>query len=343
MRLKFTVKFPLVILAAQGFLCAQSSFSPPRVGAVEYYGLRKLSPDRIQRVLGTRDGDPLPQSKGDVEDRLEKIPGVVRSHLEAVCCDDGKMVLFVGIEERGAAHFNFRTAPIGDVLLTSEIRDAYRQFLTALEAAAAAGSTDEDLTNGHSLMLDPDVRARQEQFLTIAAQSLPLLKNVLRNSVSEEDRAMAAYIIGYAPKKTEIVNDLQQAVQDPDDGVRNNAIRALNAIEIFASLHPDAGVQVPATWFVEMLNSVSWSDRSKAVAALMNLTEKRPELVLNLIRDRALLSLAEMARWKSLRYAVGPYTLLGRVAGLTDQQIEDTWTRGAREVVIARALKSGRK
>src|SRR5260370_19063264 len=46
------------------------------------------------------EGDPLPPSKGDVEDRLEKIPNVVRAQLEAVCCEEGKAILFVGVEEK---------------------------------------------------------------------------------------------------------------------------------------------------------------------------------------------------------------------------------------------------
>src|SRR3979411_388294 len=100
-----------LILAAQGLLCAHTPARTPPVSNVDYYGLRKITPERIQRVLATKPGDPFPHSKGDVEERLEKIPGVVRSHLEAVCCDAGKAVLFVGIEEKGAAHFEFRTQP----------------------------------------------------------------------------------------------------------------------------------------------------------------------------------------------------------------------------------------
>src|SRR6266446_7647222 len=109
------MKLFLPLLLLPTLLCAQSTLgvSRPRVGVLDYYGLHKISPARIQRVLATREGDPFPNSKGDVEERLEHIPGVVRSHLEAVCCDDGKAVLFVGIEERGAAHFAFRSEPAG--------------------------------------------------------------------------------------------------------------------------------------------------------------------------------------------------------------------------------------
>jgi hypothetical protein len=310
---------------------------------LDYYGLHKITPARIQRVLSTKEGDPFPNSKGDVEERLELIPGVVRSHLAAVCCDDGKAVLFVGIEEKGAAHFEFRSSPTGEVRLTSDIVEAYKEFLTALEAAARSGNAAEDLRSGHSLMADPEARALQERFAAIAERQLPLLRDVLRNSSDDEHRAIAAYVIGYAPKKREVAADLQQAVQDPDDAVRNNAMRALGAIAVLATRDPELEIQISPTWFVEMLNSIVWSDRNKAVMALVNLTDNRPEKILSLIRERALPSLAEMARWKSLTHAIGPYTLLGRAAGLSEQQIQDTWTNGEREAVIAKALKSPRK
>jgi hypothetical protein len=337
------VKLFLLIAASHGVLCAQTAITPPRVGILDYYGLRRITPERIQRVLATKEGDPFPHSKGDVEDRLEKIPGVVRSHLEAVCCDDGKAILFVGIEEKGAPHFDFRTTPAGDVRLSGDIVETHRKFLAAVESAARAGNAAEDLRSGHSLMADPASRALQEQFAVIAQRDLPLLRDVLRNSASEEHRAVAAEIIGYAPKKRDVVDDLQQAIQDPDDSVRENAMRAFNAIAVLAFQHPELEIRISPTWFVEMLNSVVWSDRGKAVRALLNLTDTRPEQILSLIRERALPALAEMARWKSLTHALGPYMLLGRVAGLTDKQIEDSWTNGERDAVIAKILKSTRK
>src|SRR5437868_3414191 len=78
----------------------------PRIGVVDFYGLNKVPEDRIRKTLGFRDGDPFPRSKAEVEEHLDELPGVVESHLEAVCCDAGKMVMYVGIEERGAAHFD---------------------------------------------------------------------------------------------------------------------------------------------------------------------------------------------------------------------------------------------
>ena len=60
---------------------------------------------------------------------------------------------------------------------------------------------------------------------------------------------MAAYIIGYAPKKRLVVDDLQQAVQDPDDAVRNNAIRAPRRDRGPGRIDPDLEIHISPTWF----------------------------------------------------------------------------------------------
>jgi hypothetical protein len=305
------------------------------MGQIEFYGLRKLSEEKIRQVLRIKEGSSLPPSKAELEDRLEKVPGVVQARLEAVCCEDGKATLFVGIEEKGAPHFSLRSAPAGNALLPDDIVEAYRKLLEAVQDAARKGSTAEDLTQGHPLMAAPEARDLQERFVVEARQHLPLLRDVLRNSSDPEHRAMAAAIAGYAPDKRAIIDDLQYAMQDPDESVRANAMRALGAIAVLGTLKPDLGIRIPATWFVEMLNSIVLSDRNKAALALVNLTENRGEKALSQVRERALPALTEMARWKSLRYALPAFILLGRVSGLSEQEIQDAWSKDERERVIS--------
>jgi hypothetical protein len=76
------------------------------------------------------------------------------------------------------------------------------------------------------------------------------------------------------------------------------------------------------------------------LAALQLLTDKRDPAVLAQIRDRALPALVEMARWKTLAHALPAYILLGRITGVPEKQIQDAWSRGDRESVIAEALKA---
>jgi hypothetical protein len=314
----------------------------PRIGVLNFYGLRKVPEAKIRQALGVKEGDPLPASKGDAEERIDGVAGVVESHLEAVCCDAGKVILYVGIEERGAPHFDLREPPESDVRLSEEINSTYRLFLESFEAAVRKGDTAEDLTRGHSLMADPAARADQEMLIPLAKDHLAQLRSVLRNSADEAQRAVAAYVIGYAPVKKEILDDLQYALKDADAGVRNNAARSMIALAVLARLEPDYGMKIQPTWFIEMLNSLSWSDRNQALKALQILTDNRDASALDQLRERALPSLVEMARWKTLRHALPALVLLGRIAGLPENQVQAAWTRGDRESVIAAATAKKR-
>jgi len=336
------IAFLTRVLATAGTIASAQvpvapAVSAPVVGVIDFYGLNKVSVDRIRKTLAFKEGDPFPPSKANVEERLDALPGVIESHLEAVCCDGSRIVLYVGIEERGSAHFDLREAPEGEAALPSEVVALYRRFFDAFEDAVRRGSTAEDLTHGHSLMGDPLVREVQQQFPAIADQHLSELRNVLRNSSDDEQRAMAAYIIGYASKKDQVAGDLQFALRDADPGVRSNAARAIVALAVYARLQPDSGIKLEPTWFIEMLNSLSWSDRQRALSALQLLTDSREPQMLGQLRQRALPALAEMSRWKTLEHALPAFILTGRVAGLSEQEIQDAWTRGDRESVIAAA------
>jgi len=314
----------------------------PTIGVLDFYGLNRIQEGRLRQELKAKEGDPLPASKGDAEERMDAIPGVVASHLEAVCCDAGKVILYVGVEERGSPHFDLRETPEGDAALPPEIVSTYRDFLDAVDAAARRGSVAEDLTQGHSLMADPLSRELQEKFPPFAKDHMKELREVLRTSYDEEQRAAAAYIIGYAPKKNEIVDDLQFALRDADPGVRGNGVRALLAVAVYARLNPDSGIKIEPTWFVEMLHSLSWSDRNHALHALEVLTDKRDPATIGLLRERALGALVEMSRWKTLAHALPAVILTGRVAGWSEQQIQDAWNKGDREAVI-NAARAGAK
>jgi hypothetical protein len=304
----------------------------PLIGTIDYYGVRKVPLASIQKALNVRVGETLPLSKGDVEQRLDEVPGVVESHLEAVCCMGGKVTLYVGIEERGAPHFELHDIPDGNQMLPDEIELTYKRFLEASDTASRHGLTGEDLTKGYARSEDPDVRAIQDMFPSLVKEYLPTIREVLRNSEDEGERAIAAYIIGYAPDPKSVVNDLQYALRDADQGVRVNAARSLLAFAV-------AGVKVEATWFIEMLNSLSWTDRMRAMGVLQILTESRDPAVLEQLRTRALASLEEMAGWKTLEHALPAYLLLGRVAGIPEKELRDAWARGDRDKMIAEADK----
>jgi hypothetical protein len=51
----------------------------------------------------------------------------------------------------------------------------------------------------------------------------------------------------------------------------------------------------------------------------------------------------DMARWKTLSHALPPYLLLGRIAGLPENDVQAAWTRGDRDWVITQATATAAK
>ena len=324
----------LVVLAAAVFPAAAQT---PKIGDINLYGLRKLAPEKILSALELKPGDPLPSSKGDLEDRLEMMPGVAAARVEAVCCEGPNATLFIGVEERGAPHLNTRQAPAGTASLPEDFMAAYREYLGAVERAAQLGNAGEDLTAGESHIADIPARLFEDRLAGLAADRLDVLRDVLRNGAEPDERAVAAAVIGYAPNKDQAIQDLQFAMQDGEPAVRGNAVRAMMAIAVLAQQHPELGLRIEPTWMVEMLNSIVLSDRQLAARALVTLTEQRNAATLALIRERALPALVDMARWKTLRYALPAFLLVGRISGAPERELLDQWQQGDRETAIEKA------
>ncbi len=336
---------PLVALLSFALQASVTDITP-KVGFIEIYGARKVSQQKIRAALGAAPGDPLP-SREQAEERIDKVSGVIFSRVEAACCNGRNMVLYVGIEERGAPHIEYHANPTGDVTLPPALFAAYRSLLDEVAASLRGHNADEDLTRGYSLMADPECRRIQESFIPAVATDLALVDRVIHESADPEQRAAATYLMQYSPRgahSTEtMVNALQYALRDSDDTVRENAARALKAVAVEARLHPEQQIRLEPTWFVELMNSVVWSDRRDASEALVNLTDNRDPDTLALLRERALPSVIEMARWRDLEHALPAFILAGRLAGLDESAIKAAWVNGDREAVLSKAANLNAK
>jgi len=93
----------------------------PRIGDINYYGLRKVTAEKIQAATGLKKGGTLTASKGDIEDQIDKISGVVLVRVEALCCEGTSVDLFIGIEEKGAPHPAFHSPPAGKSWILTRI------------------------------------------------------------------------------------------------------------------------------------------------------------------------------------------------------------------------------
>jgi len=194
-------------------------------------------------------------------------------------------------------------------------------------------------------MHDPTARAVQESFVGMAARYDAELRNALTHSADAGQRAIAAQVLGYAADKRTVVPALVQAVRDPDDDVRNNAVRALAVIAQYGAAHPEKGIRVPGPAFVDLMNSLVWSDLNKGSFALFSVTGgAHPDTAaLTLLRHRALFPLIDMARWTDPSHAQVPFMLLGRAIGLPQAVVDSAWARGDRDAVIGPAEQLARR
>lgn len=317
------------------------------IGIIDFYGRDRVAADAARAALTFKVGDTLdlamtepPAAFRSTAEALKRLPDVLHVGMSPVCCDAGRLIVYVGIEERGAPALHLRKAPEGEERLPDDVVRAGKAFMKALLDAVKRGDSAEDHTRGHTLSHDPATRAIQEEFLRFAQRDLAVLRRVLRKGSDAGQRALAAQVLGYAPDKQAVVSDLVRAMHDPDDAVRNNAMRSLL---VFAETAPGPGTvvpRVPAGPFIEFLHSPEWTDRNKASGALLALTAARDPDVLAELRRSALTPLLEMAAWQSAMHALPAYMILARIAGKTDEAARQLWDQGNRRVVID-ALAAG--
>ena len=93
------------------------------------------------------------------------------------------------------------------------------------------------------MMADPEPRAIQEQFAAYAREHVETLRKVLRDGSDGDQRAVAATVIGYAPKKAEVSTICNTPCRTRTTAVRANAIRSLVAIAVLASKQPELGIR----------------------------------------------------------------------------------------------------
>jgi hypothetical protein len=332
-------------LAAAMTICITSALRAqfPPVGVIDYYGIRTVARRDVEVALGIRVGDSLRISKREdieaIESRIRSVPGVVTARVNPVCCENGRTTVYVGIEERGTSALAVRAAPTGDISLPPDILAAGGAYEEAHTAAILRGNFAEDITAGHSLMNDSAARAIQMQFIGFAARDTELLRNVLRDSRLASQRTLAAQILGYAADKRTVIDDLVFATRDASANVRNAATRALWLIGALAQREPARNIRLPYEPFVDLLNSVTWSDRNKSSLALAALSAGRDTALLSLLRARAIPALTDIARWQAPGHSLAGLMILGRIAGMPDDAILAASEKGEKERIINAASK----
>lgn len=317
----------LLALAAAGqteTAVAQVEMRRARVGFIDFYGYAGLDPDKVRAALPVREGETFPTMvalyamRPQIEETVRRVTGRPAAEVALVSTGQDVWLIYVGLSGSSVKSFPHNPAPKGTARLPEAALDIYRQADAAFLSAVQRGATVEDTSKGFSLSSDdPALRAKQLAMHEYAARHEDVIRAVLRSASDNEQRRIAAVMLGYANQSERQIADLVWASHDPDEGVRNNATRALG---VLAQSDPKVAARIPAAGFIEMLNSGKWTDRNKAVGLLYGLSQWRDPKLLAALRAQALDSLLEMARWRS-GHAFAARMILGRMAGLEEARL----------------------
>lgn len=322
---------------------AQIEQRPARVSFIEFYGSAGLDVDKVRAALPVREGETFPTllALDDVRTRIEeavrRVTGRPATGVSLVSPGQDVWLIFIGLSGDSTKNFRYHPAPKGAARLPADALEVYRQVGDAFDRAMQRGAMGEDDSKGYLLSSDDaELRARQLAMREYAVRHEGVIRAVLRSAADGEQRAVAAHLRGYTNQSARQLADLVWASHDPDERVRNSAIRALG---VLARSDPKVAARIPPGGFIEMLNSGIWTDRNKAGALLDALSQWRTPRLLAALRARALPSLLEMARWRP-SHAYYARVLLGRMAGIEEERLVELARDNEQvEVIINAALR----
>ena len=313
---------------------AFSQEQPFTIRAFDFYGHGNVDVDRLRAALPFREGEkvsPEPKEKivAQVTQAIKRATGLDVADVAPVCCDDrGRLLIYIGLRDESARQTAYDAVPHGSARLSPTAIKIYQDAEQALSQAMSKGVSGEDDSQGYALSVDSEARAKQLALHEYAARNSTSVRRVMASARDVEQRQIAAEILGYAGRSREQIRALIRASHDVDSGVRNNAIRALVVLARSSSAF------IPGECFIDLLNSVIWTDRNKSVALLAALTKERDARLLACLREQALNSLVEMARWSYAGHADSARLILGRVAGIDEKTLTAMVARQEIEPII---------
>jgi hypothetical protein len=318
------------------FLGGILALSAQKIGDIEFYGYKGLDLAKIRAAMPVHEGEAF--RDGDKKLIRLAVAGVIGKEptdVSGVCCDKGKMLVYIGLPGASYRSFTYNPAPTGTERLPREILKLEDRFGHAMEQAVRKGgdATSEDDSQGYALLKDPAARAIQMKYRAWALEHEKEIYRVLDSSSSAADRRLAAELLGYVHESREQILALVHAGRDPDDDVRNNATRALG---VLARSKIPLEIPIPPDTFIEMLNSGTWTDRNKGSLLLMELTESRDAALLTKLKEQTLDSLLEMAQWRESGHAGFARIIFGRVVGIPEERLlKLAWEGPVQEIIAA--------
>jgi hypothetical protein len=311
---------------------------------IEFFGTSGIEVGKLKSALPVKEGqkvsvDEMPDLVAQIRASIKTQTRKEATDVNTTCCTAQRnWIVYIGLPGKNFASFHYNSRPTGKQRFPDEVATLYRDTLNLLVESLQKPGVDatEDRSKGYALSAYPPLRTKQLAMRDYATHNENLIRRVLQESSDSEQRAIAAQLLGYAERSEQQVRNLVHAARDPDDGVRNNAVRALG---VLASSSAQTADEIPAADFVQMLNSGIWKDRNKAGLLLSVLTLGRDQRLLSLLRQQASDSLLEMAHWREPGHAINSLVIIGRIAGIEEDRLTELIVKNDREAITKEFLR----
>ena len=323
---------------------AQSTSVKVTIGVVDFFGYGGLDLAKVRAAFPVHIGqkvtmDDYQSLRKQINDSVQTVTGKPATDTSFVCCDEnGHWMFYIGLSGTSSMHLLMNDPPNGTATLPQTALDLNKQVMDlAFEAVHKQASEDD--SKGYFLSDYPPLHEKQLAIRDYALHHEDLIIKVLKTASSAEQRQVAAMFLGYANESDSQLQELANASFDPDDGVRNNAIRAL----LVLSENPTIAARIPADKFIPTLCSDKWTDRNKGSLLLSALTSTRDAKLLKQIHAQSLPCLAEIANWQLTGHAYGARLILGRIAGIDEKRLEELANKPDQTAVILQAAERAPK
>jgi hypothetical protein len=330
--------FILFFLGAGSSAFAQDAHTPFQVGQINYFGYGGIDLAPIRAQLPLHAGDAINLATFDdaaIKSFVTRMVGHPPTDVGIVCCDNSKRLLvYIGLGGSSSRPMPTASSPQGSEHLAATALKLYDRQMSALESAVRRGASGEDDSKGYALNTDPALRQIELSIHNYAMTREAEFERVLRNAADPQQRRVASEFPGYVPRSSMQIKALTEAVNDSDEVVRNNAVRALS---VLGAARNAPSLAIDPQLFIAMLFSGRWTDRNKGSLLLARLTEGRDPALLAAVRKEALPPLVEGASWNNIGHASAFLTVLGRIADIPEGKLQQMIIDGNGAAIIAAA------
>jgi hypothetical protein len=253
------------------------------LASVEVFGSRKVPKEKLLEVIGLpAPGTQIDKAKVDLGRMLQESKKRLTSTWPFALCrysvgetPGNVMSVTVDLVDQGDEwRMKFLPAPQGQPPDPDGLVSAWGSYFTKLWELRNAGALPifgESTCRAivcHGGFAHPELAQREPPFVEGVPRHFDALVRVLREDRDDFRRMSAVMLLAYHSSREQIVEALVPAVKDPFEGVRNEALRLLGAIQ-----KDQKRAVIPLEPVLEALWLPLSSDRNKAGWALVRIVE----------------------------------------------------------------------